>query len=248
MMTNFMYAKVPLKAQPYPPIQAHLGALKAIRFCLQKAKEKAHDKQVRTESGAPKSNTQSFTGEEDAVNVFTPVFVCPVYQAALKRNSPLIDQEIWKFAKDWLDDLDQFEIDETADDMENSAGSLQKLSQDSSQEEIAMGRQLLVSLLDAGRDRIHKFRCVWMFSLVLLLNFTSQIPRSKHFQTLPTPSIATITQHSRLCSSSTAHSVRDDFLQDTVHRIQETSNASRIGISHARLIVTSRCVVCTGAD
>ncbi|TIB98490.1 hypothetical protein E3Q17_02975 [Wallemia mellicola] len=144
-------------SQPYPPIQAHLGALKAIRFCLQKAKEKAHDKQVRTESGAPKS-TPSFTGEEDAVNVFTPVFVCPVYQAALKRNSPLLDQEIWKFAKDWLDELDQFEIDETAENMENSAGSLQQLSQDSSEEEIAMGRQLLVSLLEAGRDRVHKFR------------------------------------------------------------------------------------------
>lgn len=134
-----------------------MGALKAIRFCLQKAKEKAHDKQVRTESGAPKS-APSFTGEEDAVNVFTPVFVCPVYQAALKRNSPLIDQEIWKFAKDWLDDLDQFEIDETVENMENSTGSLQKLSQDSSEEEIAMGRQLLVSLLEAGRDRVHKFR------------------------------------------------------------------------------------------
>ncbi|TIB02497.1 hypothetical protein E3P96_02144 [Wallemia ichthyophaga] len=145
------------RSQPYPPIQAHLGALKAIRFCLQKAKEKAHDKQVRTESGAPKS-APSFTGEEDSVNVFTPVFVYPVYQAALKRNSPLIDQEIWKFAKDWLDHLDQFEIDETVENMENSTGSLQKLSQDSSEEEIAMGRQLLVSLLEAGGDRVHKFR------------------------------------------------------------------------------------------
>ena len=88
------------------------------------------------------------------------MFVCPVYQAALKRNSPLLDQEIWKFAKDWLDELDQFEIDETAENMENSAGSLQQLSQDSSEEEIAMGRQLLVSLLEAGRDRVHKFRYV----------------------------------------------------------------------------------------
>ena len=67
-----------------------------------------------------------------------------------------MDQEIWTFAKDWLESID-FSSHIEPEFIENSTGSLQ-VNLDASEEEKAQSLESLISLLEAGKDRVLKFR------------------------------------------------------------------------------------------
>ena len=95
-----------------------------------------------------------------------------------------MDQEIWTFAKDWLESID-FSSHIEPEFMESSTSSLQ-VNLDASEEEKAQSLESLISLLEAGKDRVLKFRYDFLYiSYFIYVNYNYRYPDQSIFKLYP---------------------------------------------------------------